>query len=67
VSFSIRDREDLASLRKDSLSEFSLKRARTLSEAVDDISVSAVDSLVIQMIEKEFVVLQKGCKEEGNE
>jgi hypothetical protein len=36
------------------LLEFGIKRQRAMSEAVDDISVSAVNSLVQSLIEKEF-------------
>lgn len=44
--FLIKDkRDDLTMQRKDSLLEFSAKRERTKSEAVEDISVSAVNQI----------------------
>jgi hypothetical protein len=39
-------RDDLNMARKDSLLEFAAKRERTKSEAFEDISVSAVNSMV---------------------
>ena len=56
----IKDKKDEINLsRKDSLLEFSSKRERTKSEAVHDISVSAVNSMVQQLIDKEFNVFNK--------
>lgn len=57
VHFCIRDRKDsLKKQRTDSIQEFSLKRERSKSEAVNDISVSAVNQYVQMIIEKEFSV-----------
>ena len=53
--FLIKDRrDDLHVQRKDSILEFAARRERTKSEAVEDISVSAANSLVGQLIDKEF-------------
>jgi len=58
--FLIKDRgDDLNLQRKDSILEFTVRRERTKSEAVEDISVSAANSLVGQLIEKEFQVFNK--------
>jgi hypothetical protein len=47
IYFLIKDKRDELNIqRKDSLLEFAAKRERTKSEAVEDISVSAVNSLV---------------------
>lgn len=47
IYFIIKDKRDELQLsRKDSLLEFSQRRERTKSEAVNDISVSAVNSVV---------------------
>ncbi len=55
VHFLIKDkRDELNMQRKDSLLDFAARRERTKSEAVEDISVSAVNSLVTQLFEKEF-------------
>ena len=59
IYFTIKDKnEDLnkhaLAARKDSVMEFASKRERTRSEAVDDISVSSVNFIVRQFIEKEF-------------
>lgn len=55
IYFLIKDkRDELNMQRKDSLLDFAARRERTKSEAVEDISVSAVNSLVNQLFEKEF-------------
>ena len=60
VYFVIRDKKDELSIsRKDSLLEFAAKRERTKSEAVNDISVSAVNSMASQLIDKEFHVFNQ--------
>ena len=57
IYFLIKDKRDEFNLsRKDSLLDFASKRERTKSEAVNDISVSAVNQIVSQLIEKEFQV-----------
>jgi len=45
--------------RKDSYFEYNVKRVRSLSEVVDDTSMSAVNSLVKQLMEKEFQVFSR--------
>lgn len=66
IHFLIKDkRDDLHIQRKDSLLEFSARRERTKSEAVEDISVSAVNSLVSQLIDKEFQVFSKDLTSEN--
>ena len=62
IYFTIRDKKDdqVNMNRKDSILEFGQgRRERAKSEAVDDISASAIDSIVQQMIEKEFNVFSK--------
>ena len=58
IHFCIKDKnEDLKNQlanRKDSILEFAARRERTRSEAVDDISVSSVNFIVQQFIDKEF-------------
>ncbi len=55
VHFAIKDKLDnIQKSRKDSMMEFSQKRERTKSEAFDEISVSTVNQLVQQLIDKEF-------------
>jgi len=55
VHFAIKDKQDsIQKSRKDSILEFSQKRERTKSEAVDEISVSSINQLVSQLIDKEF-------------
>lgn len=60
MHFAIKDKQDnLHKQRKDSILEFTaaaMKRERTKSEALDDYSVSSVNSFVQQLIEKEFSV-----------
>lgn len=70
ISFCIKDKnDDLKITRKDSILEFAQKRERTKSEAVDDISVNAINSLVQQLIDKEFSVFSNtnGSEKKTNE
>jgi hypothetical protein len=53
--------------RKDSVLEFSLKRERTKSEAIDDISVATINQLVQQLIEKEFSVFNATITQNSQE
>ena len=39
--------------------EFAAKRERTKSEAVEDVSVSSVNQIVQQLIDREFQVFSK--------
>lgn len=66
IYYCIKDKSDeIKKTRKDSIMEFSLKRERTKSEAVDDISVSSIDQLVQQLIDKEFQVFVREQKNQS--
>lgn len=69
ITFQIKDREaDKATeLRKDSLLDFSpsLKRARTKSEAVKDVSSQSVDEFVKNMLDQELKVFQPDSNPES--
>lgn len=55
VHFAIKDRSDnVQKSRKDSILEFAQKRDRTKSEAFEEMSVASINSLVQQLIDKEF-------------
>ena len=60
IHFLIKDKGDeLKMSRKDSIMEFTQKRERTRSEAVNDLSNSSVNYLVQELIEREFKIFKE--------
>jgi hypothetical protein len=63
IQFAIKDKQDnLHKVRKDSILDFASRRERTKSEAIDDFSVTSVNTYVQQLFEKEFQVFSQTNK-----
>jgi hypothetical protein len=60
IHYAIKDKlENMQKSRKDSILEFSQRRERTKSQAVDDMSVSTVNQFVQQLINKDFSIFSQ--------